>query len=426
MKKMEVFISYSYVDTPFVKRLAEALKKINIDVGIDQFEINVGDNLIEKIEKNIKKSDYIVVVLSKNYSKSKWSQRELAMWAMEETSRRSIILPILIEDCEIPLFLRDKKYADFRTSFDKGFEDISRVLLTERKDELIKPRHIYGRGLDLRDLSKLRGINKIDKISKKEQISKLKEEFYKGSLTFFCGAGISIEAGIPSWETLLKSLLITLFNKKTEDNILDNDSQMKLVEIYHNYFNLPSLIIAQYIKNVLGDDFLKNVRGELYKNKPTSCNTIDVIVELCRPQRERKSLNSVVTFNFDDLIEHNLEENKITYKSIYKEGQRASPTEIPIYHVHGFLPRKKKLAEANDIVFSEDAYHSQFIEPFSWSNLVQLSNLNQNTCLFVGLSMTDPNLRRLLDVSMRKNPNKDMRHYIFKKEYKYGEIYKYS
>lgn len=31
---------------------------------------------------------------------------------------------MLIEDCEIPLFLRDRKYADFRNSFDKGFEEL--------------------------------------------------------------------------------------------------------------------------------------------------------------------------------------------------------------------------------------------------------------------------------------------------------------
>jgi hypothetical protein len=29
--------------------------------------------------------------------------------------------------------------------------------------------------------------------------------------------------------------------------------------------------------------------------------------------------------------------------------------------------------------------------------------------------MSDPNLRRLLDVSMRKNPDRDANHYVFKK-----------
>ena len=69
------------------------------------------------------------------------------------------------------------------------------------------------------------------------------------------------------------------------------------------------------------------------------------------------------------------------------------------------------------IIFSEDAYHSQFIEPFSWSNLTQLAALTQNTCLLVGLSLTDPNLRRLLDVAMRKNPQGTRHHYIIRRRH---------
>ncbi len=66
------------------------------------------------------------------------------------------------------------------------------------------------------------------------------------------------------------------------------------------------------------------------------------------------------------------------------------------------FPRSGKLTPENQIVFSKDAYHSQFIDSFSWSNLIQLNHLSQNVCVFLGVTLTDPNLRRLLDVSMRK------------------------
>ena len=102
---------------------------------------------------------------------------------------------------------------------------------------------------------------------------------------------------------------------------------------------------------------------------------------------------------------------------MFREGQRSLSSELPIYHVHGFLPREGDLDERQDLVFSSDAYHTQFIDPFSWSNLTQLNHLSQNTCLFVGLSLTDPNLRRLLDVSMRKNPEKTLNHFVFRRRY---------
>ncbi len=123
------------------------------------------------------------------------------------------------------------------------------------------------------------------------------------------------------------------------------------------------------------------------------------------------------------MIEEKLNKEKIEFKSIFSEGERIKETEFPIFHPHGFLPRKKRLTFKNEIVFSEDAYHTQFIDPFSWGNLVQLNHLNNNTCLFIGISLTDPNMRRLLDVSIRKNGKREKNHYIIKKRYKLSDLY---
>jgi len=195
----------------------------------------------------------------------------------------------------------------------------------------------------------------------------------------------------------------------------------RLAELYQDYFDPSPLMVAQYLKNGLGTDFVSYVRDALYVRNPTSSVVIDAIVDLCRPQRSRKSLNSIITFNFDDLIEKQLESNSIRHVSIFTEGQRPG-TELPIYHVHGFLPRAQTLTLDHSVVFAEDAYHDQFIDPFSWSNLIQLNHLSQYLCLLVGLSVTDPNLRRLLDVSMRKNPDGSRNHYVFKKTYDVDEI----
>jgi hypothetical protein len=159
----------------------------------------------------------------------------------------------------------------------------------------------------------------------------------------------------------------------------------------------------------------ERVRDALYTDNPKSCEIIDSIVNLSRPQRDGKPLDSIITFNFDALLEENLDNNRINHKAIYKEGARNSPNELPIYHVHGYLPRSGRIPANMEIVFSEDAYHSQFIEPFSWSNLIQLNKLSQNTCLLIGLSLSDPNLRRLLDVANRKNPEKTLNQYLIKK-----------
>src|SRR5262249_27572948 len=56
---------------------------------------------------------------------SSWCRREINSGLLRELEeRRVVVLPILIDDCAIPLFLRDKLYADFRTSFDDGLRTV--------------------------------------------------------------------------------------------------------------------------------------------------------------------------------------------------------------------------------------------------------------------------------------------------------------
>ena len=46
--------------------------------------------------------------------------------------------------------------------------------------------------------------------------------------------------------------------------------------------------------------------------------------------------------------------------------------------------------------------------------------MQRSVCFFIGLSMTDPNLRRLLDIAQGevKGSARDMRHFAFIREYK--------
>jgi hypothetical protein len=42
----------------------------------------------------------------------------------ELEEKRVVLLPVLIEHCKIPMFLREKKYADFRVNFKNGLNSI--------------------------------------------------------------------------------------------------------------------------------------------------------------------------------------------------------------------------------------------------------------------------------------------------------------
>jgi hypothetical protein len=399
-----VFISCSSSDVEFANKVADRLRADGIMVSMFT-KIEAGENIQRRIEDFIASSDYSVVILSNRSVNSEWVNLEISATLIKEVSQqKNIILPILLEDCEIPFSLKDRLYADFRFSFEEGYAKLA-AAIKEKKAKTFRIQSHREEKFKVNDYS--------------PQLRKLKEEFRRGNLALFCGAGVSYDAKIPTWNILLKTLLKAAYSNNHEVPNID----AKLASLFEKRINVSPLILAQYLKLYLGTSFTPTVRDALYHESLTSCETIDAIVELSRPKRERKPLRAIISFNFDDLIEENMLKEKIEFKCIFSEGERHADNELPIYHPHGCLPRSVPLTDKHQIVFSEDAYHSQFMDAFSWSNLVQLNHLNNCTALFIGISLSDPNMRRLLDVSIRKNGKGEKNHYIIKKRYNFEELY---
>lgn len=243
------------------------------------------------------------------------------------------------------------------------------------------------------------------------RIEKLNETYLKDDLVLFLGAGISKEAGIPDWSTLISDLLVTMIKEKLKNNkiYINSDEQIEIINSMKQFRHYSPLLQAEYIRTGLGNLFEKELSDIIYDGvdiitKGTS-SLLQALARMCAPRRNRIGVRSVITYNFDDLLENHLKEYNILHKTIYKENDCSTVDELPIYHVHGFLPRNpekyNQLTESL-LVFSEEGYHTLYNEPYSWQNIVQLNFLRENTCLMIGLSMTDPNLRRLLSIASKK------------------------
>lgn len=124
-----IFLSHTNIDKPFVEKLAQDLKKLGINVWFDKWNIKVGDSITWRIEEGIRENEFLGIVLSQEALQSEWVKSELsATWVKQMQVRKVIILPILYRDCNIPLFLADRKYADFRCDYQSGFEELIHVL----------------------------------------------------------------------------------------------------------------------------------------------------------------------------------------------------------------------------------------------------------------------------------------------------------
>jgi hypothetical protein len=116
-----VFLCHASADKPFIRQVWSDLANLGHKPWLDEYEIRVGDSIVQKINEGTKEAGALVLFLSKASAESAWVQREWSSALARQLSARNIqILPALIEDCEIPSIIADVKYADFRESYNHG------------------------------------------------------------------------------------------------------------------------------------------------------------------------------------------------------------------------------------------------------------------------------------------------------------------
>ena len=123
-KLCDVFISYSGSDSEVATRLLEVLEQAGFVVWLDKREVLVGHDIVERVNWGISESRFMVLLLSNSSVESEWVKQEwTAARIAEIESKEVVILPALVEPCEIPALLKSKRYADL-TSWDAGVADL--------------------------------------------------------------------------------------------------------------------------------------------------------------------------------------------------------------------------------------------------------------------------------------------------------------
>ena len=124
-----VFISYRKTDVVQAEQLAEEIRRAGHQVWFDEWNINLGDSIIGKINEGLEGATYLVLCYSSEGTTSAWMGREWMSALARQLDGYSIrILPALLTGGEPPAILADIKYADLVKDWSKGVEQLLKAI----------------------------------------------------------------------------------------------------------------------------------------------------------------------------------------------------------------------------------------------------------------------------------------------------------
>jgi hypothetical protein len=236
----------------------------------------------------------------------------------------------------------------------------------------------------------------------------LRAAWTKRELVLFLGAGLSIPYGLPSWRSLVLELLFDQAEGTRRLGPMWPHYRRAVASWMTDQFAYDPLVLARLVEHSLskrdGVDsegevsrFLERVRFHLYAqlHPPAPRTLVQTVSDLLA--KDPSGIPAVVTFNFDDLLETELQSRGVPFVPVAGPDRQRGEG-VRILHVHGFVPRKGPIARS-PLVFTEPDYHRLTESMFHWGLAEIVEALRKRTVLFLGLSMSDPSLRRLLDAS---------------------------
>jgi len=113
-----VFLSHSSKDKELARQIARDLRAADIDVWLDECRILIGDSIAHEIQQGLEEADFVAILLTDHSINSGWVEKEWQSQVGREAATKQVcILPLKASECDIPLLLRDKRYADFTSEY---------------------------------------------------------------------------------------------------------------------------------------------------------------------------------------------------------------------------------------------------------------------------------------------------------------------
>lgn len=129
---VDVFLCHNRADKDWVRRLAEQIESETFDgspngrplrVFFDEWDINVGENLLRRINQGLSMARYVAVAISPEFLQADWPALEWTHVVSEDpTNRKGRLVPLFVRDyssdldqtVDLPAPFRSLNWIDFR------------------------------------------------------------------------------------------------------------------------------------------------------------------------------------------------------------------------------------------------------------------------------------------------------------------------
>ena len=144
----KAFISHASEDKErFVISFATLLREHGVEAWLDKWEMLPGDSLVDRIfEEAIRTADAFIVVLSTNSVNKPWVREELNAGFVNRISGKCRLIPVVIDDCEVPECLKSTLWEKVHSLDDIG-NHVKRIAntihgITDKPPVGRPPRHV--------------------------------------------------------------------------------------------------------------------------------------------------------------------------------------------------------------------------------------------------------------------------------------------
>lgn len=215
-----------------------------------------------------------------------------------------------------------------------------------------------------------------------------------GHATLLVGAGASMEADLPSWPDLVSKLLTTVADAR--DELATPEAKSGWVR---QTLERDGLLGAGAVVEVMAARPLDElVPEQLYSDEgPSGFVPGEIAHQVAYLRSCFGSGLEMLTTNYDDLIEEALIASGISRGHVRsyvvnRTLEQRAPGVAAVIHLHGLAGRA---SPPKRIVLTEEHYH-RMQRGRSWQETLVTECLENSVCLFVGMSLADPNLIRYL------------------------------